>query len=179
MRKLPEPSTGARKLLVALLDGPGTFYQICERLNIDIESNRAEFIQRELFNRLVEGGQSSHGARCAARNSGGSTKPLTSRQPPQLASVRGKRRTRSSLNFEISNGIPGYLLRENFRIRLQVGVRRFDRCIVDAENSSFVLGKDGRPHAVATDLHFNDANFAFSSALKAHKYSKCIDRRAA
>ena len=56
MRKLPEPSTGARKLLVALLDGPGTFYQICERLDIDIESNRAEFIQRELFNRLVEGG---------------------------------------------------------------------------------------------------------------------------
>lgn len=56
MRKLPEPSTGARKLLVELLDGPGTFYQICERLNIDIESNRAEFIQRELFNRLVEGG---------------------------------------------------------------------------------------------------------------------------
>lgn len=56
MRKLPEPGTGAGRLLTGLLDGPGTFYQICERLNIDIESNRAEFIQRELFNRLVEGG---------------------------------------------------------------------------------------------------------------------------
>ena len=56
MRKLPEPSTGARKLLLALLDGPGTFYQICERLDIDIESKRAEYTQREFFNRLVEGG---------------------------------------------------------------------------------------------------------------------------
>ena len=56
MRKLPEPSSGARKLLVGLLDGPGTFYQICERLNIDIEKDRAEVIQRALFNRLVEGG---------------------------------------------------------------------------------------------------------------------------
>ncbi len=179
MRKPPEPSTGARKLLVALLDGPGTFYQICERLDIDIESNRAEFIQRELFNRLVEGGQPSHGARCAARNSDGSMKPLTSRQPPQLASVRGKRRTRSSLNFEISNGVPGYLLRENFRIGFQIGVRGFDRCIVDAENRSFVLGEDGRLYAVATYLHLNDANFAFSSALKAHKSSNYVNKRAA
>jgi hypothetical protein len=54
MRVLPNPRSGAHRLLTTLLAGPGTFYQICERADIDIEDDRAECIQRALFNDLVD-----------------------------------------------------------------------------------------------------------------------------
>lgn len=56
MKKLPDPRHAAHKLLTALLAGPGTFYQICERADIDVESKRAETGQRILFDGLVDGG---------------------------------------------------------------------------------------------------------------------------
>jgi hypothetical protein len=49
----PAKRTAARNILESLLaDGPGTFYQLCERCRIDCESARDERIQRELFARL-------------------------------------------------------------------------------------------------------------------------------
>jgi hypothetical protein len=56
MRKLPPPRSGAHNLLLQLAVAPGTFYQICERAEIDIESDRAERIQREIINSLIECG---------------------------------------------------------------------------------------------------------------------------
>ena len=56
MKKLPDPRSGAHKLLRQLAAAPGTFYQICERAEIDIEDDRAERIQREIINSLIEGG---------------------------------------------------------------------------------------------------------------------------
>ena len=57
MKMLPNPRSGAHRLLTALLAGPGTFYQICERANVDIEDDRAEAIQRALFDEIVDGRQ--------------------------------------------------------------------------------------------------------------------------
>lgn len=56
MKKLPPPRSGAHKLLITLVAGPGTFYQVCERASADIESDRAEKIQRALFDELIDGG---------------------------------------------------------------------------------------------------------------------------
>ena len=60
MRKLPDPRHAAHKLLVAMLTGPGTFYQICERADIDVESKRVENGQRTLFDKLVDGGHAKY-----------------------------------------------------------------------------------------------------------------------
>lgn len=60
MRKLPTPRSGGHNLLLQLLAGPGTFYQICERADIDIESDRAERIQRELVESLVDAGHAAY-----------------------------------------------------------------------------------------------------------------------
>lgn len=56
MRKLPDPRSGSYKLLIQLAAAPGTFYQICERAKVDIESDRAERNTRELFNSMIVGG---------------------------------------------------------------------------------------------------------------------------
>ena len=55
MKVLPNPRSGAHRLLTALPVGPGTFYQVCERADVDIEDDRAEAIQRALFDELVDG----------------------------------------------------------------------------------------------------------------------------
>lgn len=57
MRKLPDPRHASHKLLTAMLAGPGTFYQICERADIDVESKRVENGQRALFDDMVDAGQ--------------------------------------------------------------------------------------------------------------------------
>lgn len=56
MRKLPDLRHAAHKLLTAMLAGPGTFYQICERADIDVESKRVENGQRALFDAMVDAG---------------------------------------------------------------------------------------------------------------------------
>lgn len=56
MRALPREKSGAHRLLRQLLIGPGTFYQVCERASCDIESDRAEQIQRALFDDLIDAG---------------------------------------------------------------------------------------------------------------------------
>lgn len=56
MRKLPDPRHAAHKLLSAMLAGPGTFYQICERADVDVESKRVENGQRALFDAMVDAG---------------------------------------------------------------------------------------------------------------------------
>lgn len=56
MRKLPAPRSGGHILLLHLLAGPGTFYQICERADVDVESRRVENGQRALFDAMVDAG---------------------------------------------------------------------------------------------------------------------------
>lgn len=56
MRKLPHEREAGYKLLQTMLAGPGTFYQICERAEFDIESDRAENILREVFAQMLDGG---------------------------------------------------------------------------------------------------------------------------
>lgn len=57
--KFPGRLTAAHALLTALLDGPGTFYQVCERAGIGIESARDEAVQRALFEALLTLGHAS------------------------------------------------------------------------------------------------------------------------
>ena len=56
MRKLPDTHRAARKLLHTLAAAPGTFYQVCERAEYDIETDRGERIMRSVFNSLVDTG---------------------------------------------------------------------------------------------------------------------------
>ena len=51
------PKLGSRSyvLLQALLAGPGTFYQICERAGFDIEEAGMEHRLRMIFSRFIQG----------------------------------------------------------------------------------------------------------------------------
>ncbi|MRW88838.1 hypothetical protein GJ699_02435 [Duganella sp. FT80W] len=51
------PSKGSRShaLLVALLEGPATFYQVCERAGFDIEDARLEEALRHIFDHMIGG----------------------------------------------------------------------------------------------------------------------------
>lgn len=50
---IPPQRTAAHALLMALLDGPGTFYQLCERARFDVEAVRDENIMRAVAESLV------------------------------------------------------------------------------------------------------------------------------
>jgi len=50
--KLPHTRHSAYRILVAMIDGGGTFWQICERAKIDVETHRAELNAREVFSNL-------------------------------------------------------------------------------------------------------------------------------
>jgi hypothetical protein len=51
------PAKGSRShaLLVAFQQGPGTFYQICERAGFDIEDSRLEVALRQIFDHMIGG----------------------------------------------------------------------------------------------------------------------------
>jgi hypothetical protein len=51
----PAKGTRSHTLLVALQQGPGTFYQVCERAGFDIEDTRLEYALRKIFDRLIGG----------------------------------------------------------------------------------------------------------------------------
>jgi hypothetical protein len=50
---LPREDSPRYHLLAALRQGPGTFYQVCERAGIDIEDQHAEDKARLSFERLI------------------------------------------------------------------------------------------------------------------------------
>lgn len=52
---LPAKHTRSHALLLVLLDGPGTFYQICERAGLSIEKSHDEFPLRQIFGTLIGG----------------------------------------------------------------------------------------------------------------------------
>jgi len=56
MRKLPHPTSLAHAMLRQLAAGPGTFYQICELLEFDIEDDTVEAVCRAHFSDLVDAG---------------------------------------------------------------------------------------------------------------------------
>jgi hypothetical protein len=56
MKRLPPPHATAARVLRALLVAPGTFYQICERAGLAIETDRDEALQRKLFETALADG---------------------------------------------------------------------------------------------------------------------------
>jgi hypothetical protein len=54
-RPLPKPESRSYALLQALIAGPGTFYQICERAGFDIEEAGMESRLRMIFARGIQG----------------------------------------------------------------------------------------------------------------------------
>lgn len=52
---LPKPDSRSYALLQALLAGPGTFYQVCERAGFDIEESGMEHRLRMIFLRGIQG----------------------------------------------------------------------------------------------------------------------------
>ena len=52
---LPKPASRSYALLQALIAGPGTFYQICERAGFDIEEAGMESRLRMIFARGIQG----------------------------------------------------------------------------------------------------------------------------
>lgn len=57
MKRLPllKPESRSYALLQALIAGPGTFYQICERAGFDIEEAGMEHRLRMIFSRGIQG----------------------------------------------------------------------------------------------------------------------------
>lgn len=52
---LPKQGSRSYALLQAMLAGPGTFYQICERAGFDIEEAGMEHRMRMIFSRFIQG----------------------------------------------------------------------------------------------------------------------------
>lgn len=52
---LPKPGSRSYVLLQALIAGPGTFYQVCERAGFDIEEAGMEIRLRMIFSRGIQG----------------------------------------------------------------------------------------------------------------------------
>ena len=52
---LPKQGSRSYALLQAMLAGPGTFYQICERAGFDIEEAGMEHRLRMIFSRFIQG----------------------------------------------------------------------------------------------------------------------------
>jgi hypothetical protein len=52
---LPKQGSRSYALLQAMLAGPGTFYQICERAGFDIEDAGLEHRLRMIFSRFIQG----------------------------------------------------------------------------------------------------------------------------
>jgi hypothetical protein len=52
---LCQPGSRTHALLTALLAGPGTYYQICERAGFDIEDNRTDYALRKIFDHMIGG----------------------------------------------------------------------------------------------------------------------------
>ncbi|MBV6321936.1 hypothetical protein [Duganella violaceipulchra] len=57
----PPAGSRSRALLIALQQGPGTFYQVCERANFDIEDSRLELALRHIFDHMIGGNVSLRG----------------------------------------------------------------------------------------------------------------------
>lgn len=52
-KRAPHQGSRANALLAALHQGPATFYQVCERANIDIDDSREEDAVRTMLGNLV------------------------------------------------------------------------------------------------------------------------------
>lgn len=52
---IPAEGTRSHKLLLALLKGPGTFYQVCERADFDIHKGGIESPLRRIFDFMIGG----------------------------------------------------------------------------------------------------------------------------
>ena len=52
---LPKQGSRSYALLQAMLAGPGTFYQVCERAGFDIEEAGMEHRLRMIFSRFIQG----------------------------------------------------------------------------------------------------------------------------
>lgn len=51
--RLPHTRHSSYRILLAMIDGGGTFWQICERAKIDNHTHRAECNAREVFGNLL------------------------------------------------------------------------------------------------------------------------------
>lgn len=65
---LPKQGSRSYALLQAMLAGPGTFYQICERAGFDIEEAGMEHRLRMIFSRFIQGNVRLAGIRYALKD---------------------------------------------------------------------------------------------------------------
>ncbi|TFW15938.1 hypothetical protein [Duganella callida] len=89
-RALPRKETRSYALLIALQQGPGTFYQVCERAGFDIEQPGVESRLRPIFATMIGGHAQQHGIMYSltdeAREAFGIVPPAP---PPYVGQVAG------------------------------------------------------------------------------------------
>ena len=52
---IPAPGSRSHALLVALQQRPGTYYQVCERANFDLDNARLAASLRKIFDHMIGG----------------------------------------------------------------------------------------------------------------------------
>ena len=82
---LPKQGSRSYALLQALLAGPGTFYQICERAGFDIEEAGMEHRLRMIFSRFILGNVRQLGIRYVLKDA--SRAALLGSEPEQPGQV--------------------------------------------------------------------------------------------
>lgn len=82
---LPKQGSRSYVLLQALLAGPGTFYQICERAGFDIEEAGMEHRLRMIFSRFIQGNVRLAGIRYVLKDA--SRAALLGAEPDQSGQV--------------------------------------------------------------------------------------------
>lgn len=82
---LPKRGSRSYVLLQAMLAGPGTFYQICERAGFDIEEAGMEHRLRMIFSRFIQGNVRLAGIRYALKDA--SRAALLGAEPEQPGQV--------------------------------------------------------------------------------------------
>jgi hypothetical protein len=82
---LPKQGSRSYALLQAMLAGPGTFYQICERAGFDIEEAGMEHRLRMIFSRFIQGNVRLAGIRYVLKDA--SRAALLGAEPEQSGQV--------------------------------------------------------------------------------------------
>lgn len=82
---LPKQGSRSYALLQAMLAGPGTFYQICERAGFDIEEAGMEYRLRMIFSRFIQGNVRQVGILYVLKEA--SRAALLGAEPEQLGQV--------------------------------------------------------------------------------------------
>ena len=82
---LPKKGSRSYVLLQAMLAGPGTFYQVCERAGFDIEEAGMEHRLRMIFSRFIQGNVRLIGIRYVLKDA--SRAALLGAEPEQSGQV--------------------------------------------------------------------------------------------